>query len=170
MQRAASRKFAGFFACSLLAAPCSLSAQRVFVTNERAGTLTVIKDNKVTATVRVGTRPRGIVLSPDGRRLYIAVSHFRDTPARAPDEAIAVDTATLKIVQHYAAGTDPEGIALAPDGKWFVVSNEDAGTASMVATQSGKTIGALVTGTEPEGVGVTPDGKWVYVTGETSNT
>ena len=36
-----------------------LLAAVLFVTNERAGTLSVIDGNRVTATVPVGTRPRG---------------------------------------------------------------------------------------------------------------
>src|ERR1051325_7432071 len=156
---------------SLAALGMTLAANAlVFVTNERAGTLSVIDHDRVVATTKLCMRARGIALSPDGRRLYVAVSHFRDKPATSPDEVVAVDAATFKIVKHYKAGTDPEGIAMSPDGKWFTVSNEDAGTASIVATRDGSTMAALVTGTEPEGVGVSPDGRWVYVTGETSNT
>jgi len=151
----------------------SAHADRLFITNERGGTLTVIDtaSNKVLASIDVGTRPRGIVASPDGKRLYIALSHFRDKPRpRAADGVVAVDTSTLKIVQRYSAGTDPEGIALTADGSRFIVSNEDAGTASIVDTKSGKTIATLVVGTEPEGAAVSRDGRWAYITAETSNT
>src|SRR5207237_416550 len=139
-----------------------LLAATVFVTNERAGTITAIDSpsNKVVKTFAVGTRVRGMALSPDGKRLYVAVSHFRDQPARRPDEIAVIDARSFAIVAHFKSGTDPEGIALSPDGKRLFISNEDAGTASIVDTASGKTVAALVVGTEPEGIAVSHDGKW----------
>src|SRR6185369_563463 len=38
----------------------------VFVTNERSGNVTVLKDDRPVTTFAAGTRPRGIVMSPDG--------------------------------------------------------------------------------------------------------
>jgi YVTN family beta-propeller protein len=133
------------------------NAGKLFVTSERAGTVTMIDGPKI-KTISVGTRPRGIVLSPDGKRLYVAVSHFRGQPSKTPDGVVAIDPATMTIIRRYKAGTDPEGIAMTPDGKRFCVANEDAGTASLVSVGSGKNV-SLVT-----------DGTLIYVTAETSNT
>ena len=68
------------------------AALLLYVTNERAGTVSVIdaKTDAVVNTFSVGTRPRGIVAS--GKRLYIAVSHFRDKPTRDRDGVVAVDS------------------------------------------------------------------------------
>lgn len=147
-----------------------LFASTVFITNERGGTITVIESttDKVTATIATPGRPRG--MATDGRSLYVAVSHFRDKPHPRPDEIVAIDIASRKIVRRYNGGTDPEGIAITPDGKRLLMSNEDAGTASLVDVASGRTIAALVVGTEPEGVAISHDGRIAYVTGETSNT
>ena len=48
----------------------------VYVTNEISGDLTVIDHatRKVTATVPLGKRPRGLNPSPDGKFVYIALS------------------------------------------------------------------------------------------------
>src|SRR5690349_17156584 len=56
---------------------------QLFVSNEKSGDLTVINggDLKVTATIPVGKRPRGIHVSPDGKTLYVALS---GTPIEAP--------------------------------------------------------------------------------------
>ncbi|HMC23343.1 MAG TPA: cytochrome D1 domain-containing protein, partial [Thermoanaerobaculia bacterium] len=147
-----------------------LLAATVFVTNERAGSVTVIDSStdKVVKTIAVGTRTRGMALSPDGKRLYVAVSHFRDRPAHGPDEIAVVDTKSFRITDHFKSGTDPEGVALSPDGKRLFISNEDAGTASIIDSRTGRTVAALVVGTEPEGVATSHDGKWAYITGETS--
>ena len=90
----------------------------VFITNERAGTISVIdaQTDRVVSTFAVGTRVRGMAVSPDQKRLYVAVSHFKGQPSRGPDEVAVIDTAARKIVRHFCAGTDPEGIAITPDG------------------------------------------------------
>jgi YVTN family beta-propeller protein len=48
----------------------------VSVTNEISGDLTVIDAETLTpvTTIPLGKRPRGIVASPDGKRLYVALS------------------------------------------------------------------------------------------------
>ncbi|HEV8435484.1 MAG TPA: hypothetical protein VGR95_18895 [Thermoanaerobaculia bacterium] len=144
-------------------------AATLFITNERAGTVSAIdtRSEKVIATGHAGTRARGIV--SDGKQLYVAISHFKGQLQHDPDGVVAIDPRTLKIVRRYECGRDPEGIALTPDKKHFVVSNEDAGTATIVGIASGKQM-SLVTGTEPEGVAASPDGKWIYITAETSST
>lgn len=152
---------------------CSAQAGRLYVTNERDGTLQVIDTatDRVIATARIADRPRGVVLSPDGKRVYLAVSWWRNgkQPRTNKERILALDAHTLKAVREYAAGTDPECVAVSPDGKRLYLSNEDAGTATIVDTANGKNIATLVVGTEPEGVTASPDGRFVYVTTETSN-
>ncbi len=148
-------------------------AARLFVTNERAGTVQVIDTvtDKVIASAQIGNRPRGLAVSPDGKRVYVAVSWWRDgkRAASGKERIVALDAKTLKTVRSYEAGTDPECVAVSPNGKRLYLSNEDAGTASIVDVASGKHVTTLVVGTEPEGVTASPDGKRVYVTAETSN-
>src|SRR5271168_823484 len=57
----------------------------IFVSNEKSGNVTVISggDFKVTATIPVGKRPRGIHASPDGKTIYVALS---GTPVAAPPQ------------------------------------------------------------------------------------
>jgi YVTN family beta-propeller protein len=154
---------------ALCALPSALYSATLFITNERAGTVSAIdtRSEKVIATGHAGTRARGIVY--DGKRLYVAISHFKGQLQHDPDGVVAIDPKTLQIVRRYECGRDPEGIALTPDRKHFVVSNEDAGTATIVDIASGKQT-SVVTGTEPEGVAASPDGKWIYITAETSST
>src|SRR4051794_38141835 len=56
---------------------------RILVTNERSGDVTVIDaaTNAIVATIPVGTRPRGIRISPDGKLAFVAVSA---TPISGP--------------------------------------------------------------------------------------
>jgi len=155
----------------LLALPAF--AERLYVSNERAGTIQIIdtKSDSVILTARIADRPRGLAVSPDGRRLYVAVSWWRDgkRPRTNAERIAALDARTLKSVRDYSGGTDPECVAVSPNGQRLYLSNEDAGTASIVDVVSGSHRETLVVGTEPEGVTASPDGRWVYVTAETSN-
>ncbi|MEA2600326.1 MAG: hypothetical protein QOF89_1318 [Acidobacteriota bacterium] len=143
-----------------------------WVSNERAGTVTVIDTatDKVVATVKLGFRPRGIEVSPDGRRVYVALSDTARNAQGPGDAIVALDAATCKLVARYDAGTDPERFAVSHDGSRLYASNEDAGTATITDLKKRKVLSALVVGIEPEGVALSPDGHWVYVTAETSNT
>jgi YVTN family beta-propeller protein len=155
----------------LLALPAF--ADRIYVTSERAGTVQVIDSttDRVIATAKIHDRPRGLAVSPDGKRLYVAVSWWRDgkRPRTGKERIAALDAHTLTPLRDYAAATDPECVAVSPDGRRLYLSNEDAGTASVVDVASGKATATVVVGTEPEGVAASPDGRRVYVTAETSN-
>src|SRR5438045_9768139 len=68
------------------------SDRRVFVTNERGGTITVIEaaTDMVIDTIQTGLRPRGARVSRDGKHLYVAVSSPINAPQRAEENYIAV--------------------------------------------------------------------------------
>jgi len=164
-------RFAAAFAAAaavLAGAGCS-RGPRVFVSNERSGTITVIdgRTNRVTGTIEVGSRPRGVVWS--NGRLFVALT---DQNTRRPGavSAIVEVGGSSGTVRRFPGGTDPEGIAASPDGAVVYVSNEDASAASIVDAKAGRVLETLTVGIEPEGVAASPDGRWVYVTAETSGT
>jgi putative membrane protein len=148
------------------------SGPSAYVSNERDGTVTVIDTNtdRVVSTIAVGARPRGIRTSPDGKLVFVALSFSAQQTPGTINKIAAIDHETGKVVAQFDAGTDPEQFAISNDGRRLFISNEDAGTASIVDISSGKVVATVVVGIEPEGVTISPDGRWVYVTAETSNT
>jgi YVTN family beta-propeller protein len=155
-----------------------------YVTNEDSQELSVIdtRTNKVVTTIAVGTRPRGVRVSPDGKTVYVALSGSPKCPPTMPDEECAklqadkskdgiavVDGASRKVARVLPGGSDPENFDVSKDGTTLFISNEDAGTASIVDVRSGKIRSTVKVGREPEGVRVHPDGKTVWVTGETDH-
>ncbi len=68
---------------ALVLAPAAASAYTVFVTNEKDNTVSIIDSAKleVVKTVKVGQRPRGVILSKDHRWLLVCASG-RPAPAR----------------------------------------------------------------------------------------
>jgi YVTN family beta-propeller protein len=153
-------------------------AARIYVSNEVDGTVTVIDAAKreVVATVPVGKRPRGLHVSHDRKWLYVALSGSPrggpgvdesqlPPPDRGADGIGVIDLSTLKLVRTITSGPDPESFDLVGDDQ-LVVSNEDAGEASLVTVKDGTVRSRVAVGREPEGVATTPDGKHVFVTSE----
>ena len=154
----------------------------MYVTNEIGGDLTVIDGgtNQVVTTIPLGKRPRGIKVSPDGTKLFVALSGSPMAPPgtdesklpppdRTADGIGIVDTAARKVTTVLTSGTDPEQLALSADGSKLFVSNEDAGAASILDIASNKVLANVKVGGEPEGVTTSPNGQWVYVTSEEDN-
>lgn len=184
-----------------IAAVLMLSAQaahaagyQVYVSNEKSNDVTVIDGTtfKAIGTFPVGKRPRGIHASPDGKRVYVALS---GTPVEGPPQLDAkgnpifardqdddddkvksdkkadgvgvIDTATHKVLKKINVGSDPEEFDLSADGKTLYVSNEDVKTASSIDLSTDKRTHIVSLAGEPEGVAVSPDGKRIWLTCET---
>ena len=159
--------------------PSSAAPYRIFVTNESSGDLTVIDGgtNRVAATIPLGKRPRGIKVSPDRTRLYVALSGSPLAPPGIDESTLppadkkadgigVVDITALKVITVLQGGSDPEQVAVTGDGSRLVVANEDTGLASLLDIASGKILSTFPVGGEPEGVTMSPDGRTVYVTSE----
>ncbi len=173
-------------------AAAAAASYQIYVSDERSNDVTIIdgKDFSVVGTIAVGTRPRGIHASPDGRFVYVATS---GTPIAAPPQLDAngnpvfkrghdddndnesdkgadgiaiIDVAHRKLKGRVFAGSDPEEFALSKDGTRIYVSNEDTKSASVVNIAASKVEHIIPVGQEPEGVATTPDGKQFYVTCE----
>ncbi len=169
------RAFFAFAALALIAFPITtVDAQQretLYVSNEGSHSISVIdtRTRTVVKTIDLGFRARGIHLSPDGRRVYVALSDDLPMKESAGDRIAVIDVATGKLVARYSSGSDPENFAVTHDGKMLYASNEDAGIASAINLRTGKVVASAVVGIEPEGVAISPNGRWVYVTAETSN-
>jgi YVTN family beta-propeller protein len=151
----------------------------LYTTDEEQGYVVVVDPGRgeVVARIPVGKRPRGIKLSRDGKRLFVALSGSprggpgvddKDLPPpdRSADGIGVVDLASRSLLQTFVSGPDPEAFDLSPDGKTLYVSNEDTAEMTALDTTSGATRGKVAVGREPEGVTVRPDGKLVFVTSE----
>ena len=163
-------------AAATAAAP---AAGRVFVTNESSGDITVIDvaARQVVATIPVGKRPRGIRLSPDGQRLFVALSGSPMAPPGVDEDTLPpadkkadgigiVSVRDLKLERVVRGGSDPEQTAISLDGTRLFVANEDVGEVSVIAVDDGRVLATFKVGGEPEGVDLRPDGRVVYVTSE----
>ncbi len=165
------------------AAESSSAGGRLYVSDERGGTVVVVDvgSGAIVSRIAVGKRPRGLSLSPDGKKLYVALSGSAiggpgvdesklPPPDRRADGIGVIDIATGRLTATLESGPDPETFAVSPDGRTLYVSNEDTGRLSAVDVASGKIRQSATVGVEPEGVSIRPDGKVVYVTCEGDGT
>jgi YVTN family beta-propeller protein len=164
-----------------LAAPDLALAAHAYVSNEDDGTVAVVALESLTVSglVRVGKRPRGLVLSRDGARLYVAVSGMPKCPPpmtdaqcgqlprdQDADGIVVLDTAKLAPVAHFAGVSDPERVELSRDGRRLYATEEDAARLAVLDSASGVLLARIAVGREPEGVRASPDGHWLLVTSE----
>ena len=154
------------------AAADTTGGELAYVTNEGSGELTIIdaSNDSVVGTITVGTRPRGIRLSQDGRTAYVALSGSPRCPPTMPDEECeklkadkskdgigVIDVASRKVTKVLPGGSDPEAFDISQDGTRLFVSNEDANSATIVDIASGKVLSTVPVGREPEGVELHPE-------------
>jgi YVTN family beta-propeller protein len=110
-----------------------------------------------------GLVPVGVAASPDGSKVYVAVTD----PAQAVADFVAVldsrSGAPAAAPITVGLGAIPTGIAFAPDGKTAYVANRGANTLSVIDVTT-NTGGAPITGFHsPTGIAVSPDGAQVLV-------
>jgi PQQ-dependent catabolism-associated beta-propeller protein len=144
----------------LLAAPAS--AETIFVSDEASDCVTAVDGATLRPIecIHVGKRPRGLVASADGKRLYVAVGD---------DNRIAiVDTATRKLLRSFPT-PDPETFALSPDERDIFIANENDSLMSQIRVADGKVLRQVEVGGEPEGTAISPDGRIVVQASETGS-
>src|SRR5882757_9791604 len=120
------------------------------------GTVSVIDtvSNTVTASIVVARAPHGLVVTPDGRSIYVTSADTGPLPSNTVTATIAV-------------GRDPESLAATPDGRRIYVTNSSVGetgnSVSVIDTASNTVTATIPVGRLPGGVAISPDGRFAYV-------
>lgn len=142
--------------------PLYLALETIFVSDESARCVQAVAAAtlKVESCIEVGDRPRGMVMSPDGKRLYVAIGN--------ENRIAIIDTATCKLIRSVPSGPDPETLALSPDERTAYVANENDNEMSIIDLATGNRREVAVGG-EPEGTGVSPDGRTVVQASESGS-
>jgi YVTN family beta-propeller protein len=133
------------------------------VSNYTSGSVSVINtsNNTVVATVTVGTKPDGVVVSPDGSRVYV--------PNNGSDSVSVINTLNNTVVDTVTGLSGPLGVAVSPDGSRVYVSNYTGGSVSVINTSNNTVVATVTVGTKPSAVAVSSDGSRVYVSNRDGN-
>src|SRR5262245_23486602 len=115
---------------------------------------------KEVARVPLDKTPRGLELSPDGRRVFFTLAGVN---------AIQVlDTATNRIAAQIPVGASPHYAPFTPDGRWALAVVQGPGELAILDTANNTLAGSVAVGKTPHWSTSSTDGRTAYVTNEGS--
>jgi len=143
----------------------SRDGRTAWVASQQQGATALVRLNLATwkevARVPLDKTPRGLELSPDGRRVFFTLAGVN---------AIQVlDTATSEIVTQIPVGTSPHYTPFTPDGRWALAVIQGPGELGILDTTSNTLAGTVAVGKAPHWSTSSSDGHTAYVTNEGSN-
>ena len=108
----------------------------------------------VEATAKPGGHVRCIALSPDGRRLYAAVSDTR--------RIVGLDAATLREASRWDVAAEPWAVLPSRDGAAVFVADYDGNQVLRVSTRTGRVESLSPPIRRPSALAISPDGRELY--------
>ena len=144
----------------------SPDATRLYVSFPNSDEVGVVDPSSLAlvATAPVGGKhPDNLVLSRDGRTLYVA-------NVGAPGTVSVLDALTLTVTATAPVGLTPEGLRPDPGERHLVVPNAGEATVSILALPSLEELARLPVGEDPRAVAFSLDGGRAFVTNLVSDT
>ncbi len=111
---------------------------------DRATNRVAAVNDKLRREINPRVKPKGILLSPDGTRLYVSLGRGNAIAVLAPD--------TLELRGSVEVGVRVWGLALSRDGRRLYAANGPDGNVSVVDTEAMREIAKIPTGAMPWGV------------------
>lgn len=149
---------------ALLALPQQAPATPASVSNALKAYVGLFKDNAVAVldtrtngvvtTIPVPPGPHGVVVTPDGRKVYVS--------SDGASTVSIIDTATDRVVKTLEVGPTPHGLALSSDGRWVLASVFGANRAVIIDTARDDIVGEVVV-PQPHNSAIDPTGRVAYV-------
>ncbi|HZK82387.1 MAG TPA: hypothetical protein VFC46_15000, partial [Humisphaera sp.] len=145
---------------------------KAFVGSERDDAVYVINASDpahptLGATIHVGARPVGMILSADQRRLFVANAQSDSVSIIDTKTDLPLATVLLRPEQARGLrGATPVAVALSPDQKTLYVALADMNAVAVVNVANAESpvlLGYLSTGWYPSALIATPDGKRLLV-------
>ena len=135
----------------------------VYVSNGGGGITEInTANNSVIATAPFPNNANGVVVTPDGRRMYAT--------SRDVGQVTVFSTTTnvpLTVIP-VGNGNDNLGLAMSPDGSLVYVANQFSGTVTVIATPTNTVTKIIPTGIEPIWVTFSANGSRAYVSNQAS--
>lgn len=144
-------------------------ARKIFVSSQRDNEVISVRPQGSIHEIPVGSQPNNILLSKDGRTLFVANGN--------DDSVSVINTSTDSVVGKISLaqagggykGANPNGLALDPSGGTLYVTLGGENAVAVVALGSGRVAGLIPTGWYPNSVSVSHDGRTLYVVNGKSN-
>ena len=110
--------------------------------------------NHVIKTIPVPAGPHGMVITPDGRLVYVS--------SDGASTVSVIDTTTDAVKANIEVGTTPHGLALTPDAKTVLVAGFGTNQLSFIDVATNAVSGSVPV-PSPHNLAITPDGRRAYV-------
>jgi len=110
--------------------------------------------NHVIKTIAVPAGPHGMVITPDGRVVYVS--------SDGASTVSVIDTTTDAVKANIEVGKTPHGLALSPDAKTVLVAGFGTNQLSFIDVAT-NTVSGGVPVPSPHNIAITPDGQRAYV-------
>src|SRR6476660_1435421 len=91
--------------------------------------------NRVVSTIAVPKGPHGLVITPDGRKVYVS--------SDGASTVSVIDTATDRVVASIEVGANPHGLAVSGEGSRVLVSGWGSNRALVIDTATDRGIGEV---------------------------
>ncbi len=142
----------------------SADRTRLFVSEPLAQSVAVVDPSTWTVAGRLetGPRPVRVALQPDERYLWVGCDGD-DGDGDAVSGVSVFDALTHERVAHVPTGAGHHELAFSPDSRFAFVTNEDAGTLSVIDVWTMKIERTFVVGRRPVSVAVSPLSGAAYV-------
>ncbi len=121
---------------------------RAYVANFGDNNVSVIdtSTNTVIATVKVGSQPQGVAITPNGAFAYVA---------NCGGNVWVINTSTNKVATKFLVGGCPTAVAITPDGTRAYVTEANANKVAVIETSSNTVTATIGVGLGPAGVATT---------------
>jgi YVTN family beta-propeller protein len=111
-------------------------------------------NNRVLRTIPVPQGPHGLVMTPDGRKVYVS--------SDGASTVSVIVTTTDQVVSSIDVGPNPHGLALSPDGRKLLVMAFGASQVIVIDTTSDRILGQIPVPLAHNGA-ISSDGRVAYV-------
>lgn len=145
-------------------APGQTSTQgRVAVVNQNSNSMSVIDvaTSSVSATVQTGKQPHHVLVTPDGKELWVTLY--------GENRLQVFDAATLKEVASPDLASANDDLVFDAAGKRLYVSLGKQNSVAVIDVASRRLLGKITVGKTPHGLRVTPDGKYLLASNTQEN-
>ena len=125
-----------------------------------------LADRKLIARWKAGPHPNEMLLSANGRFLFVANANLNTVSILNAETGLAVETLSSSMWPDSPPGSTPNSLALSPDGEHLFVANAGNNNIAVFDVEkpgASKSLGFIPVGWYPTSVRVTGDGKYLLV-------
>jgi YVTN family beta-propeller protein len=147
----------------------SADGRTAYVSNWGQDSVLVVDtaSGRVRGSVRVGTHPSAMSLSPSGNELYVAVTDGDAIAVVNPASNRLIRTFSVSPYPGARVGAQPNALVASPDGRTLYAANAGNNDVDVIRLATGgqrdRVLGHIPTGWYPAAVAVAPNGRRLFV-------